>query len=351
MSCSQLDDPSYKEALGFIASGGVDPPLAYTNNGVTSTLQVGGFTNTVPITTVPTVLYNNPTTLQPNPLPINITLDPPNTSPLNNVTVAQFHWIKQDNFGNQDKYGYIKLGDGYMRVGAEWVGQGPETVIVEGGNIVVNAIGTQNGSAGLELQGGGDGSGVTLPVSSARLWMDTTGQLNAAHLLPLTSTGNQVLFRSTFCEALSTATTAVGAGGQVLLPLNILNASSSQGGVNHFVLSGPTTLQYTGVNTGLFFVTATIALDTTTGGNNSAVAHFKINGSDVPNSASRHTVNQNQESTIVIQAYLTLNQNDTISIALSSADANMSATTYAAVVGPPTIPAEPAVVLVANRIA
>lgn len=355
MSIAQLDDPSVKDALGFSTTPSGDPTLAYTNNGETSTLRVGSVANTVPITSVPILSYNSPSVVQVNPLPINIIIDPPPpASPLNNVTVAEFHWYKQDPnpILNQDKKGYIKLGDGVFKLGAEWVGQGPETVFLEGANLVCASVGAQNGSIGLELQGGASTNPVVAPQSASRFWLDTTGQLNTYHSLPLTSVGNQVLFRPTYCEAISTANTPVGAGGQVILPLNSIT-SSTQGGVNHFAIVGGNSvrLSATNANAGVFFVTATIAIDTTTGGTNTAYAHFKVNGNDVANSASSHSINQNQQNSIVIQSFLTLNPNDAVSVALSSTDAAMTATTYPAVVGPPTIPQECAVVLVLTRIA
>lgn len=353
MSLSQLNDPSMREALGVEDTPEGEPTLAYTNNGTTSTLQVGAAINTVPITSVPILSYNSPSTVQVNPLPINIIIDPPApASPLNNITVAEFHWYKQDPNPalNQDKKGYINIGDGFMKLGAEWVGFGPETVVLEGAVVAVNAIGAQNGSTGFQL--GNGGNSVLPPTSSGRFWMDTGGQLNFTRLAPATSTGNQVIFPPTYCEAVSTASTAVGAGGQVILPLASL-VSSQQGGVNHFAIVGGNTVQLSPTNSsaGLFFVTATIAIDTATVGAQIAYAHFKVNGTDVPNSAASHSVNQSQQNSIIIQAFIQLNPNDALSVALSSTDAAMTATTYPAVVGPPSIPQECAMVLVATRIA
>lgn len=343
MSLSQLNDPSMREALGVEDTPEGEPTLAYTNNGTTSTLQVGAAINTVPITSVPILNYDSTSTVQVSPLPIDIRIDPPNASPLNDVRVAEFHWIKQDP-NNQDKLGYFQLGDGFFKIGAEWVGFGPQTVALEGGNVAVTTNGTNNGSIGLDLIHNGN-------AASGRFWVDNTGQLTFNHILPNSSSAVQPIFFPTYCEAISTASTAVGGSGQVLLPFSSVISTSSQGGVNHFGVSSPTTLQYTGINTGLFFVTATIGLDTATGGTNTAVAHFKKNTVDVSNSATRHSINQNGEQTVVIQSFIQLSTNDIVSVALSSTDAAMTATNYPAVVGPPTIPAQPAMVLVATRIA
>jgi len=340
-----------KEALGFTAPAPApaptDPTLAYTNAGQTSTLRVGSVSNTVAITQVPILNYDAPTTLQPNPIPIDIRIDPPNASPLDNVRIAEFHWIKQDP-SDQDKYGYFNLGDGYFKIGAEWAGFGPQTVILEGESVAVNAIGNQDGTTGLELAHGGDS--VTPPTTAGRLWMDTRGQLNFNHILPQTSAGNQVLFFPTNCEAASLTTTTVGGTGQVILPFTNIISSSEQDNEKHFELDGAA-VQYVGTSLGLFFVTATIALNTTTGGANVAIAHFALNGGDVQFSATRHTINQNQEDTVVIQAFIPLSPNDTIEVVLSSADFSMTAQDYPAVVGPPDYPAQPAVYLVAYRIA
>lgn len=348
MSINQLADPSVKTALGFgVAPSPADPTLAYTTSGTTSTLRVGSVTNTVPITQVPILNYDAQTTLQPSPIPIDIRLDPPNASPLNNVRIAEFHWIKEDQFGNQDKYGYFNLGDGFFKIGSEWAGQGPQGVVLEGEVVVINAIGNQVGGTGLELQGGGDGSGINPPQASGRFFLDTAGQLNFVHLLPTPSIGNQVLFFPTNCEAASLATTPVGGGGSVVLPFTNILTSTEQNSVKHFALNG-TGVQYVGTSSGQFFVTASVSLDTTSGGFNAAITYFTVNGTPIQFSACRHTINQNQNQSVIIQTFLTLNPNDTIEIVLASADPNMTATDFPAV---PPLPEQPAVLLVATRIA
>jgi hypothetical protein len=321
MSISQLDDASMREALGIGSEEGV---------------------------VAETLLYTSASTTQVVPLPIEIRIDPPNASPLNNLRIAQFHWVKQDP-NNQDKYGYFNIGDGFFKIGAEWVGIGPQTVILEGATVEVNAVGPQNGTVGFKL---GNGGTTAAPSTSAgTFWMDTTGQLNLNHTLPASSTGNQVLFRPTNVTAILTVSTPVGVGGQIDLPFTSIVATSSQGGVDHFDLSGPTTLQYTNDDSGLFFVTATIALDTATTGPQLAIAHFKVNGADIAFSAVRNTINENQNDSIIIQSFIPLNKDDEISVVLTSTDAVMTATDFPAVVGPPSIPEEPAFVLVATRIA
>lgn len=354
MSITQLTDPAMKTALGFVATPApTDPTLVYTNAGTTSTLRVGSVANTVPITSVPTLLYNSPSAGQVAPIPIEVTIDPPPPlSPLQNINIAKFHWLKQDPnpLLNQDKYGYFNLGDGSFKVGCEWAGQGPAQVILEGESILVNAIGDLNGGAGFDL--GNGGTALNPPTSSVRLFMDATGQLNANHTAPATSTGKQILYRATFCEALSTVSTAVGAGGQVILPITSI-ISSSQGTVDHFAIGGGNSvvLSPTNADTGVFFATASIAIDTITVGQQLGIAHFTINGVDVPNSASSHTVNPAQQNAIVIQSFLTLNPNDAVSVVLTSTDPLMTATTYPPVVGPPSVPQECAMVLVLTRIA
>jgi len=341
-----------REALGVEDTPEGEPTLVYTNTGITSVLQVGAAVNTVPITSVPILSYNSPSTVQLNPLPINIIVDPlPPASPLNNVTVAEFHWYKQDPNPalNQDKKGYFNLGDGFFKIGAEWVGFGPQTVALEGGDVVVNAIGTVNGSAGLII--GNGGSGTVASTSSGRLWVDGTGQLNFNHLVPATSTGNQVLFRPTYCDIVTTGNTAVGGGGQVVLPLTSISTVSSQGGVNHFSIVGNTAVLSATANTGVYRVRATVQLDTVTAGAQVAILHFKVNGNDVANSATRVTINATQETELGHEDFIVLNPSDAVSVVLSSADAAMTATTYTAVVGPPTIPVTPAVSLSILRIA
>lgn len=357
MSITQLADPAMKTALGFVTNPPppppTDPTLAYTNNGETSTLRVGSVGNTVAITSVPTLLYNSTSAGQVAPIPIEVTIDPPPPlSPLQNVNIAKFHWLKQDVNPalNQDKYGYFNLGDGSFKIGAEWAGQGPQSVILEGELVVINAIGNQTGQAGLELQNGGDS--VNPPQANARLFLDTDGQLNLVHINPVASTGKQVLFYPTNCEAMvfNNVPVSSGVGGQVDLGFTNIISSSEQNMVRHFDLNG-TGVQYRGASVGTFFVTATVALDTTSGGANTGIAFFKLNGAPLGLTATRHTINQNQTDTVVIQSFITLNTGDTIDVTLASTDPNMYAAVYGAVVGPPPIPAQPAVVLVAYRIA
>lgn len=190
-------------------------------------------------------------------------------------------------------------------------------------------------------------------TTQGSLAMSASGQLQFNHTLPLTSAGTQTLFRPTFCEALSTVDTPVGGTGQVILPFNLLPSVSSQGGVPHFAIVGGNSVQLSATNAdvGLFFVTAAIAIDTATAGQQLAVAHFKKNGVDVSSSASSHSVNSLQQNSIIIQAYIQLQAGDAVSIALSSSDAALTATTYPAAVGPPTIPVECAVTLLVSRIA
>ena len=355
MSISQLNDPSMRDALGVDdGGGGGNPTLVYTNSGTSATLQVGEATNTVAISSVPILSYLSPSAVQINPLPINITINPPHpASPLNNVTVAEFHWLKQDPnpLLDQDKKGYFKLGDGVFKIGAEWVGFGPQYVILEGAIVEANIIGNQDGTNGLSLAFGGDS--LVSPTTTGLLWMDTTGQLNVAHQLPLSSTGGQSLFRPTSVTAIQGIfDTPVGVTNQIAIPLSGIVSSTAQGGAQHFSLPTPTTLRYDGPNGGTFFVEARVALDTITPSPQLALVHLRKNGVDVPLTASRLSVTPNEQNSVTIIISMVLVSGDTVEVVLSSPDVAMTATNYPPLVGPPiSVPAEPAVSITLTRIA
>jgi hypothetical protein len=236
-----------------------------------------------------------------------------------------------------------------------WDNVGNNTTIASGvsGDVVLQTV--ASGDVISSIGGPLDGTvGHTLSFtgSSGRLYMTTDGQFAMNHLSPATKTGTQLLFRPSYAEAISVASTPVGAGGQVILPISSLVRSSSAGGQPMWGVTSPNlVLSGTYGEAGVYFVTATIAVDTATVGTQLAIAHFKVNGADVANTASSHSVNAAQQNSIVIQSFLSLAVGDAVSIALSSTDAALTATTYPAVAGPPTIPQEPAVVLFATRVA
>jgi hypothetical protein len=221
-----------------------------------------------------------------------------------------------------------------------------------GGGIVLQSGGGDVSSSFGNVLDGTVGHALSFTGSSGRLYMTADGQFAMNHLSPATKTGTQLLFRPSYAQAISVANTPVGGTGQVILPISSLTNSSSAGGQPMWGVASPNlVLNATYGEAGVYLVTATVQVDTATGGTQTATAHFKLNGNDVINSASRHSINQNGEDTVVIKDILTLAVGDAISVALTSTDAAMTATTYAASAGPPSVPQAPAVVLSAIRIA
>ena len=328
MSISQLDDPAMRTALGIETD---------TPSQLTSPVQIGSVTLTDQTNGL-LALTNTQTGgvggLRLGAVPAGGNFAQLSSTGLTfaDVNGVTFQTLQWDNNTNNTTLTAGTNGDVVLlNAGA-------------GTDVISSIGGVQDGTAGHAL---------SFAASSGRLWVGTSGQLNFNHLTPATSTGNQILFRPSFCEAVSAATTPVGAGGQVIIPLTSLVRSSSQGGQPMWGISGGNSVQLQANNTdaGLFFVTAVVAIDTVTAGAQVAAVHFRVNGTDVPNSTSTHTVNATQQASIVVQTYLQLNPTDAISLVLSSADVAMSATSYPAVVGPPAIPAELACVLTAFRVA
>ena len=332
MSISQLDDPSMREALGIETDNPsvLTPPvvigsvtLADDGGGLLEITQTGAFPAAGGIRLGDSPLNANFCQITPNGLVYS-----------DNGTGTSIQVLTWDN-NNLD-----------TTITAGSVGPASGDVVLQNagtGSVVSSFGGVLDGTQGHTLSFTG---------SSGRLYMTTDGQFAMNHLSPATKTGTQLLFRPSYAQAISVASTPVGGTGQVILPITSLTNSSSAGGQPMWGVASPNlVLSATYGEAGVYLVSASIQLDTATAGVQTATAHFKINGNDVINTASRHTINQNGEATVTIQDYLTLAVGDAISVALSSTDAAMTATTYPASGGPPSIPQAPAVVLSALRIA
>ena len=100
--------------------------------------------------------------------------------------------------------------------------------------------------------------------------------------------------------------------------------------------------------TGLYKVLSSVQLDRTAGGNSTVDMYITVNGNAVPNSATKLTINQNQEDIMTVEWFLNLAATDSVNIVLYSTDSSNQAL---AVVAAPPVPAIPSVITTILRIA
>ena len=99
---------------------------------------------------------------------------------------------------------------------------------------------------------------------------------------------------------------------------------------------------------GVYKVLASVQLDRTVGGNSIIDMYPAVNGTAVPSSATKLSINQNQEDIMTVEWFLQLNTNDTVSIVLFSTDAGNQAL---GVPANPPVPAIPSIITTILRIA
>jgi hypothetical protein len=101
-------------------------------------------------------------------------------------------------------------------------------------------------------------------------------------------------------------------------------------------------------NAGTYKVVASVQCDKTTAGVNELDLWVSINGTGVPNTASKIEINQNQETVMTVEWFLTLAASDAVSVHLYSPVNGMRALAVAA---SPPVPAIPSIITTVLRIA
>lgn len=99
---------------------------------------------------------------------------------------------------------------------------------------------------------------------------------------------------------------------------------------------------------GVYRVCVSIQMNRTSGGNSEVDMYPEVNGTPVPNSASKFNLNGTEESVLTVEWFLNLNANDQVGINLYSTDGDNEAL---AVVATPPVPAIPSIILTILRIA
>lgn len=102
------------------------------------------------------------------------------------------------------------------------------------------------------------------------------------------------------------------------------------------------------LSAGTYKVLASVQLDRTNGGRSVIDMYLALNSNPVPNTASKLDINQNQENLMTIEWFITLAQNDKISVVLYSTDNGDRAL---AVSASPPVPAIPSIITTILRIA
>ena len=104
--------------------------------------------------------------------------------------------------------------------------------------------------------------------------------------------------------------------------------------------------------TGVYRVLATVQFDTTSGGQQRVTFWFRKNGTNIANSASTFTIQNNGENVGECEIFVSLLAGDYVEVVMQSPDVNMSAS-YTAPSGtvPNAIPAVPSIITVIQKIA
>ena len=101
-------------------------------------------------------------------------------------------------------------------------------------------------------------------------------------------------------------------------------------------------------NTGRYKVLASLQADRTMGGNSDLEMYIAINGTAVPNSATRLQINQNEELVMTVEWFVDITAGQSISIVVYSPNNGMRAL---AVPAAPPVPAIPSIITTVLRIA
>jgi hypothetical protein len=89
---------------------------------------------------------------------------------------------------------------------------------------------------------------------------------------------------------------------------------------------------------GVYKVLSSLQCNKTTGGFGNVEMYIAVNGTAVPNSATRININQNVESVMAVEWFLELEKDDAVSIYAFSADVGLQALAIASATPVPAIP-------------
>lgn len=91
-------------------------------------------------------------------------------------------------------------------------------------------------------------------------------------------------------------------------------------------------------NRGVYKILTSIQVNKTSGGFDDVEMYISINGTPVPNTATRLNVNQNVESLMTVEWFVQLNANDYINIVIYSASSGFQALAIASATPVPAVP-------------
>jgi len=94
-------------------------------------------------------------------------------------------------------------------------------------------------------------------------------------------------------------------------------------------------------NRGTYKVLTSLQIDKTTGGTGEIDSWIAVNGTAVPNSATKLEINQNIESLMTVEWFLDLNANDAVSVVVYAPGAGLQ---LKVVIPTPPVPAIPAII-------
>ena len=104
--------------------------------------------------------------------------------------------------------------------------------------------------------------------------------------------------------------------------------------------------------TGVYRVLSSVQFDTTSGGQNRVTYWYRKNGTNIANTASTFTIQNNGENVGTVEIFVSLLSGDYIELVMQSADANMTAQYFpASGSAPNAIPAIPSIITVIQKIA
>lgn len=198
----------------------------------------------------------------------------------------------------------------------------------------------------LYSSGGGGGGGITSLNGLTDPAMSITSTDASVTITPVAPNSVDLsvgAFPSAYGSFSSTITTPLNPGSETFVLLTTIDVIPLAGLT--FILPS----SQVGVdNTGIYKCLASVQLDKTSPGLAVIDMYPKVNGTAVPNSATKLNINQNQEDVMTVEWFFSLSAGDNIAIALYTTSSGVRAL---AVPAAAPIPAIPSIILTIVRIA
>lgn len=199
----------------------------------------------------------------------------------------------------------------------------------------------------LYSSGGGGGGGITSLNGLTDPAMSITSTDTTVIITPVAPNNVNLsvpgVFPSAYGSFSSTITTPLNPGSETFILYDTIDVIPLAG-LTFFLPSSQIIVD----RAGIYKCLASVQLDKTSPGLADVDMYPKVNGTAVPNSATKLNLNQNQEDIMTVEWFLSLNANDRIEIALYTTSSGVQAL---AVPAAPPVPAIPSIITTILRIA